>query len=85
VSIHPSLRPPQFAGQLKGVELFVENGVYKYRQVTEDDGCWHRAKDYSDAAWLDDQIEQLMAAREWLKANATKGKWGCYYEAKAEV
>ena len=49
--------------------------------IIEDDGNWFESKTGSSSSyWIDDTIEQLQIAREWMNENCFKPKNGCGWE-----
>lgn len=73
----------EFKGKLKGVRLQRRAPNDKHlcvQLLTEDDGVWHDSGQAFSAFWMDDLIEQLKQARNYLTQHSREVLYG--YEEK---
>jgi hypothetical protein len=64
----------EFLGNCIGVRVQERPGTSpSFSILIEDDGNWSAVDVVIDTYWLDEMIEQLQAARKYIKKNAKKG------------
>lgn len=66
------MKTVDFKGECKGIRLVPRNSKDGDNHIlvqflTEDDGMWHEEEGLGSSYWIDELIEQLCDAREYIK------------------